>query len=135
MATEQAGPVIVFDALCLLCSGGAQFVLRRDRAARFRLAAVQSPAGAELCRRFGIDPEQPQSGIVVEGARPRRDSDAVLAVAAGLGWPWKAAAALRIVPRALRDPLYRWVARNRYRWFGKRATCWLPSPDQRARML
>jgi predicted DCC family thiol-disulfide oxidoreductase YuxK len=135
MAGEQEQPVIVFDALCLLCSGGAQFVLRRDRAARFRLAAVQSPAGADLCRRFGIDPEQPQSMIVVEGGRARRDSDAVLAVAAGLGWPWKAAAALRIVPRALRDPLYRWVARNRYRWFGKRETCWLPSPEQRARML
>ena len=59
----------------------------------------------------------------------------MIAIAAGLGWPWRAAAAAKLVPRALRDPLYRWIARNRYRWFGRRETCWRPDPADADRML
>jgi predicted DCC family thiol-disulfide oxidoreductase YuxK len=128
-------PVIVFDGECVLCSANAQFVLRHDRAGHFRLASMQSEAGAALYRRFGIDPADPETMIVVEGGRALRDSDAVLAVWRGLGWPWKAAGVFAAVPRALRDPLYRWVARNRYRLFGRRETCWMPSADQRERIL
>ena len=128
-------PIIVFDALCLLCSGNAQFVLRHDRAGRFRLASVQSEAGAALCRRFGIDPAHPDSLILVDGDRALRDSDAILAIWRGLGWPWRLGALGCFVPRRLRDPLYRWVARNRYRLFGRRETCWLPEPRFRDRLL
>ena len=128
-------PIIVFDALCLLCSANAQFILRHDRTGRFLLAAVQSEAGAALCRRFAIDPEHPDSLILVEGERALRDSDAILAIWRGLGWPWRIGALGRFVPRALRDPLYRWVARNRYRLFGRRETCWLPEPRFRDRLL
>jgi predicted DCC family thiol-disulfide oxidoreductase YuxK len=128
-------PVIVFDALCLLCSANARLILRNDRRRRFRLASMQSEAGAALYRRFGIDPADPETMILVEGDRARRDSDAVLAIWSGLGWPWRAAAAARIVPARLRDPVYRWLARNRYRWFGRRETCWLPGPDLADRFL
>lgn len=130
-----APPVIVFDAECVLCSANAQFVLKHDRRRRFRLASMQGEVGAALYRRFGIDPADPDTLILVEGDRVLRDSDAVLAIYAGLGWPWRAAAALRIVPRALRDPVYRLVARNRYRLFGRRATCWLPRPAEEDRVL
>jgi predicted DCC family thiol-disulfide oxidoreductase YuxK len=133
--TGDGRPVIVFDGVCPLCSANAQFILRHDRRRRFRLASMQSEAGAALYRRFGIDPADPETLILVEGDRARRDSDAVLAIWSGLGWPWRAAAAARIVPAAVRDPLYRWVARNRYRWFGRRQTCWLPSPDLADRFL
>ena len=128
-------PVIVFDALCLLCSANARFILRHDRRGHFRLASMQSEAGAALYRRFGIDPADPETLILVEGDCALRDSDAVLAIWSGLGWPWRAAAIARIVPAALRDPLYRWVARNRYRLFGRRETCWLPSPELADRFL
>lgn len=128
-------PVIVFDAMCVLCSANAQFVLRHDRRGYFRLASMQGEVGTELYRRFGIDPADPASMIVVEGGRAQRDSDAVLAIWAGLGWPWRALAALRVVPRPVRDGVYRLVARNRYRWFGQRETCWLPSPEQARRVL
>lgn len=128
-------PVIVFDALCLLCSANARFILNHDRRRHFRLASMQSEAGAALYRRFGIDPADPETLILVEGGRARRDSDAVLAIWSGLGWPWRAAAVLRVVPAALRDPLYRWVARNRYRWFGRRQACWLPGPELADRFL
>ena len=128
-------PIVVFDSLCLLCSANARFILRHDRRRRFRLASMQSEAGAALYRRFGIDPADPETLILVDGDRAVRDSDAVLAIWSGLGWPWRAAAVARIVPAALRDPLYRWVARNRYRLFGRRETCWLPGPEFADRFL
>jgi predicted DCC family thiol-disulfide oxidoreductase YuxK len=132
---SKTHPIIVFDAECLLCSANAQFVLNHDRRGRFLLASMQGEAGSALYRRFGIDPADPDTLIVVEGDRVRRDSDAILAIWAGLGWPWRAAAMFGLVPRLLRDPVYRWVARNRYRLFGRRDTCWLPDPTFRDRML
>ncbi|HEX8193914.1 MAG TPA: thiol-disulfide oxidoreductase DCC family protein [Allosphingosinicella sp.] len=131
----SAQPVILFDALCVLCSANARFILRHDRRAHFRLASIQSAAGAALCRRFGLDPDDPETLLLVEGDRALRNSDAVLAIWSGLGWPWRAAALFRLVPRRLRDPLYLWVARNRYRLFGRYDTCWVPSPADRERLL
>jgi len=131
----ESRPIIVFDAECLLCSANAQFVLDHDRRGRFLLASMQGEAGSALYRRFGIDPATPDTLIVVEGDRARRDSDAILAIWAGLGWPWRAGAIFRLVPRLLRDSVYRWVARNRYRLFGRRDACWLPDPAFRDRLL
>ncbi|WP_066820454.1 thiol-disulfide oxidoreductase DCC family protein [Sphingomonas mali] len=128
-------PIIVFDAECLLCSANAQFVLNHDRKGRFRLASMQGEAGSALYRRFGIDPAAPDTLIVVEGDRVRRDSDAILAIWARLGWPWRAGALFRAAPPMLRDPVYRWIARNRYRLFGHRDTCWVPDPAFRDRIL
>lgn len=135
MAEPLKHPIILFDAECILCSANAQFVLRFDRRAYFRLASMQSDVGAELFRAHGIDPDDPETMIVVEGERALRNSDAVLAIYEGLGWPWKAARVFRIVPRALRDAVYGWIARNRYRLFGKRETCWLPPEHLRDRLL
>ncbi|WP_076073084.1 thiol-disulfide oxidoreductase DCC family protein [Sphingomonas montana] len=128
-------PIILFDAECVLCSANAQFVLTYDRARRFRLAAMQGPVGADISRRHGIDPANPATILVVQGGHALRDSDAVIAIYAGLGWPWRLAGIARLIPRALRDPAYRWVARNRYRFFGKRTTCWMPRPEDADRVL
>lgn len=127
--------IIVFDGECILCSANAQFVLRHDRRGHFALASMQSEAGIALFRRFGIDPADPDTLILVTGDRALRDSDAILAIWRELDWPWRGLAALAIVPRPVRDPVYRWVARNRYRLFGRRETCWMPSPEQRERIL
>jgi predicted DCC family thiol-disulfide oxidoreductase YuxK len=121
--------------LCPLCSANAQFILKHDRSGRFRLASMQSEAGAALYRRFGIDPADPDTLILVAGGRALRDSDAVIAIWRELGWPWRLAAAASAVPRGLRDPLYRWIARNRYRLFGRRSACWLPDPRYTDRLL
>jgi predicted DCC family thiol-disulfide oxidoreductase YuxK len=128
-------PIILFDAECVLCSTNAQFILRHDRTRRFRLAAMQGEVGAALFRRHGIDPADPDTIIVVDGDHALRDSDAVIAIYAGLGWPWRVAGAARVVPRALRDPVYRWIARHRYEIFGKRSTCWLPRREDADRVL
>jgi predicted DCC family thiol-disulfide oxidoreductase YuxK len=129
-------PIIVFDAECVLCSANAQFVLRHDTRGHFRLASMQGEAGADLYRRFGIDPTDPESLIVVEGDRAYRDSDAILVIYTGLGRPWRALATVgRLVPRFIRNPVYRAIARNRYRLFGRREACWMPTPDQAERVL
>jgi len=134
-AGRDAGPIILFDAACVLCSANAAFVLRHDREGRFRLASMQGAAGAALYRAHGMDPDDPVSLLVVDGATVRRDSDAVLSVYEGLGMPWRLLGGLRIVPGIVRDPVYRWVARNRYRIFGRRSTCWVAPPEHRSRIL
>ena len=127
--------IILFDGACVLCSASAQFILRHDHARRFRLAAMQGEAGAALSRLHGVDPTDPDTIIVVDGANALRHSDAVIAIASGLGWPWRAAVVARLIPQRLRDPMYRWVARRRYRLFGKRAICWTPRPEHANRVL
>ena len=134
-AKPDAGPIILFDAECVLCSANAQFVLSHDKRRRFRLASMQGDVGSALYRRFGIDPANPDSIIVVDGDRMVRDSDAVLSIYAEMGWPWRALSVFRLVPRFIRDPLYLLIARNRYRLFGKRDRCWLPAPEFRDRLL
>lgn len=133
--TTAEHPIIVFDAECVLCSANARVVLRYDRRGLFRLASMQGEVGAALYRRVGIDPADPETLIVVTGATALRDSAAIFTIWSGLGWPWRALTVFRIVPRPLRDAVYRLVARNRYRLFGKRQTCWVPSAAQADRVL
>ncbi|MEP2103894.1 MAG: thiol-disulfide oxidoreductase DCC family protein [Parasphingorhabdus sp.] len=127
--------IIVFDAECILCSANAQFLLKHDHQRRFLLASMQGEYGSALYRKHDIDPTNPETLIVVQGDDLLRNSDAVLAIYAGLGWPWKTVAAAKVLPKLLRDPVYLFIARNRYRVFGKRDTCWLPDPEFRDRML
>ncbi|RCS21417.1 DUF393 domain-containing protein [Phyllobacterium salinisoli] len=128
-------PIILFDAECMLCSANAQFVLTHDKIGLFRLASMQGDVGAAIYRRHGMDPRNPSSILVVENNRVREDSDAVLSIYERLGLPWRLLSALRIVPAFLRDPVYRWVAHNRYRLFGKRESCWVAPPEYRDRLL
>ncbi|WP_294645566.1 thiol-disulfide oxidoreductase DCC family protein [uncultured Aureimonas sp.] len=132
---EETGPIILFDAECVLCSANAQFVLDHDKARRFRLASMQGDVGQALYRRHGMDPNDPTTMIIVDGDRLRRDSDAVLSIYETIGFPWKLMTVFRLVPRPLRDLVYRTIARNRYRLFGKRETCWVPAPEYRGRIL
>ena len=135
MRITPDGPIILFDAECVLCSRNAQFVLTHDRARRFRLASMQGEVGAALYRTHGMDPVNPISIFVIEGDRVRQDSDAVLRIYELLGFPWRLLGLLRVVPAFVRDLVYRLVARNRYRLFGKRSTCWLPAPEYRDRLI
>jgi len=132
---DRGVPILVFDGVCLLCSRWVRFILRHDRAARYRFASMQSATGQALLRRHGLDPEDPNSLLLVEGDHAATDSDAILRVLSGFGGFFRLWAMLRAVPRAVRDPAYRWLARNRYRWFGRSATCWLPEPGYARRFL
>jgi predicted DCC family thiol-disulfide oxidoreductase YuxK len=132
---DPVHPIVLFDGVCNLCSGSVQFILRRDPGARFRFASLQSPAGRELLARLAVDAAGMDSVVVIEGERWCKESDAALRIARHLGGPWRLLAAFRLIPRPLRDRAYRFVARHRYRWFGKKETCWLPAPELRGRFL
>ena len=133
MANEH--PIVLFDGVCNLCNRSVQFIIERDPEGHFRFASLQSGLGEELRARLEIDPREVDSVILVEGDRWYKESDAALRIARGLGGAWKALWALRFVPRFLRDGAYRLIARNRYRWFGRQETCWLPTPELRGRFL
>jgi predicted DCC family thiol-disulfide oxidoreductase YuxK len=131
---DIAHDVILFDGDCVLCSRGAYFVHRYDKAMRFRFAAIQSPFGRQLAQRFGINADAPETFAVVVRRRAHFRSDATLAILGALpAWGW--ASALQIFPRPLRDWLYDQIARNRYKWFGRREQCWAGDRKFRTRIL
>lgn len=127
--------VILFDGVCNLCNGFVQFVITHDSQALFRFASLQSEAGQALLARRGVAvAATPESVVLVDNSGVFTHSDAVLRILRRLaGWRWLYA--LRIVPRGLRDAVYCWVARHRYRWFGRQGACWLPTPALQARFL
>jgi Uncharacterized protein conserved in bacteria len=137
MRTESTAPVIVFDGVCLLCSRWVRFLLKHDSAARYRFASMQSDSGRALLLAHGLDPDSPLSFLLVEEGRGYTDSDAIARVLLGLDrrrWRWLSRGML-MVPRWLRDPLYRFVARHRYRIFGRSRSCFAPAPEQRERFM
>ena len=131
----MGGAIIVFDGVCALCNGWVDFLLRHDHRRRYRFAAMQTPAGRMLLSANGLDADDPVSFLLLDETGAHTDSDAILRVLAGLGGLWRLALIGRVLPRSVRDPLYRFVARRRYRWFGKRDTCRLPGPDEAARFI
>ena len=132
----EPAAVIVFDGVCVLCSRWVDFVLRHDRAGRFRLAAMQGAHGRALLQAHGLSVDDPVSFLLVQDGCGHTDTDAIARVLRGFGGRWRLAASLlQAIPRACRDPAYRWVARHRYRLFGQRASCRLPEPAQAWRFL
>jgi predicted DCC family thiol-disulfide oxidoreductase YuxK len=138
---NESGPIILYDGVCGLCNSLVQFLLKHDKRSRLRFASLQSDFAAKVLRRHGIDAKDLDTVHVVENYEQPNEqvlqrSDAILRAGSELGGFWSASAATaRVVPRALRDVIYRFVARNRYRVFGKYDTCMLPEPNQRSRFL
>jgi predicted DCC family thiol-disulfide oxidoreductase YuxK len=118
--------IIVFDGICRLCSGWIRFLGRHRIDPRFQLIPMQSVAGKELLLEYGIDPEDPATFLVLDHGLRFTESDATIHVIVSLGGVWQMANLVRVVPRRWRDAIYRLLARNRYRWFGRRSACYLP---------
>lgn len=133
---SQPQAILFFDGVCNLCNSAVQFVIRHDKLGRVRFAPLQSGPGEEaqaaIRSRLG---RVPDSLILKLGDRYYTESAAALRLAGLLDGGWKLLAALRIVPAFIRDPLYRLIARNRYRWFGKKDACTLPTPALKARFI
>ena len=130
-----SGPLLLFDGVCNLCDRSVQFVLDHEPGGGIQFASLQSEVGRVALAEHGLDAEAIDSVVFIDQGRARVQSDAALAVAARLDAPWKWLALGRVVPRTIRDGVYDWVARNRYRWFGTRDACRLPTPQTRARFL
>jgi predicted DCC family thiol-disulfide oxidoreductase YuxK len=115
-----------------------RFIIQRDPRAHFRFASLQSDAARRICAEHGIPApasSEPDSIVVIADGRALERSDAALAIAAQLPFPWRMLGVLRVLPRVLRDWAYRLVARNRHRWFGRTETCMVPTPELRARFI
>lgn len=114
--------VILYDGVCIFCSGWVHFVVRRDTARRFRFTPMQSPYGRQLAQAVGIDPDDPDTNAVIIDGKALRRSDGALAVLSKLPhWSW--VNSFLLVPRPIRDALYDFIARNRYGLFGRYETC------------
>ena len=127
--------VVLFDGVCNFCNGSINFVIRHDRAGYFKFAPLQSETGEQLVREHGIDTEKTDSIILIEDGRAYIHSEAALRIARRLDRPWSWSYALIVVPRPIRDYFYRLFAKYRYRLFGRREECMIPTPDVRARFL
>jgi predicted DCC family thiol-disulfide oxidoreductase YuxK len=138
--SDLASPLIVFDGICHLCTGFVRFVIRWDRAALFQFLPAQSPRGEALYARLGLksgvlENQDWDSNLLVLDGRVHTELDAFVEIARRFGGLWRLMPILYAIPRPLRDWLYNRLARNRYRWFGKRDVCYLPTPDLAPRFL
>lgn len=133
-APDEPDGLILFDGVCVFCSRWVRFVIDRDPERRFRFMAIQSEPGRALAARFGIDPEAPQTNAVILGGRIYFKSDAALTVLGALT-ATRPLSLLKAAPRALRDPIYDLIARNRYAIFGRTEVCMVPAPEDRSRFL
>lgn len=129
----SAEAIILFDGVCNLCSGSVQFVIKRDPAAFFKFASLQSDFGQQQLQRFGLDQKSFHSIILIHGDKVYQRSDAALEIVKKLGGAWPILYGFKIMPRFLRDAGYNLVSRNRYKLFGKKDACWIPTPELKAR--
>jgi predicted DCC family thiol-disulfide oxidoreductase YuxK len=133
MDREIPSSIVFFDGVCNLCNALVDFLVRHDRRHVLRFASLQGNTAREL---LGPGAGENLSSVVFyQNGSISTESLAVIRILSRLGGPWGLLSLLRVIPSFLRDPIYGFVARNRYRWFGKRETCRLPSPDERALFL
>ena len=128
-------PVILFDGVCNFCDASVNWIIARDRRSAFRFAALQSAAGERLQREHGLNPTALDTLVVIEGDRAHRKSGAALRILRRLRWPWPLLFGLICVPPLIRDFVYDFFARRRYRWFGRKDECMVPNPEVRDRFL
>lgn len=128
--------IILFDGVCNLCNNSVQFIIKRDKKDLFRYAALQSEVGQQLVQERGIDTSKVDSIVLIDpGVAYFTKSDAALEIAKSFGGLWGLLSLFSWVPTSIRNALYDLVARNRYKWFGKKEACMVPTPELKAKFL
>ncbi|MFT4203240.1 MAG: thiol-disulfide oxidoreductase DCC family protein [Chitinophagaceae bacterium] len=136
METTSHQHIVLFDGVCNLCSRTVQFIIKKDKQKIFRFAALQSEIGQQiLAATGGLDNHQLTSIVYIQNNHTYIKSDAALMIARQLGGMYTVVSWLRIVPRTMRDAVYGFIAKNRYKWFGKKKECWLPTKELKERFL
>ncbi len=126
--------IILFDGVCNLCSGAVQFILKRDRKKKFVFASLQSEVGKALLLKYKVN-TRVETIILLQSEKWFSQSEAALEIARNLSGGWPLLYAFKIVPRFVRDGIYDWISLNRYRFFGKKDACMIPSPEWKNRFL
>jgi predicted DCC family thiol-disulfide oxidoreductase YuxK len=127
--------IILFDGVCNFCNGAINFVLKQDKKGVFRFAPLQSEPGQRLLKQYNLSTAEFDSFVLIDNGKIYKKSSASLRVMNKLPWYWKEAQLLRIIPTAFRDAIYDFIAKNRYKWFGKKEQCMIPTPEMRNRFL
>lgn len=133
--SSKPHPVLLFDGVCNLCNGSVQWVIRHDPEGRIRFASLQSEAGQQLLQKHHLPTNEMNTVVMVDADKAYTRSDVPLLIFKKLGGWWSILSFLRFIPRFIRNAIYDWIAKNRYRWFGKQEACWLPTPELKGRFL
>ncbi len=128
-------PVVLFDGVCNFCNGAVNYIIRQDKKDVFRFTALQSEAGQQLLEHHKLPRQHFDSFILVEKGKIYKASTAGLKIYGRLPWYWKWTQVFWIVPAFIRDAVYHFIARNRYKWFGKKESCMIPGPEVRKKFL
>jgi predicted DCC family thiol-disulfide oxidoreductase YuxK len=127
--------VLLFDGVCNLCNASVQFIIRRDKKAFFKFAPLQSEFGRKICERNQLNQNEIETVILLAEGKVYTKSAAGLQIVKKLGGLWPLLYVFIIIPAFLRDPVYDFIARSRYKWFGKRDSCMIPDPELRSRFI
>lgn len=135
MKNADATAIVLFDGVCNLCDQSVQFIIQRDPKQYFKFAPLQSDLAKQLLQEHELNPKDLERVVLIENGKAYTHSTASLRVVRRLSGAWPLLYVFILVPRFIRNAIYRWVARNRYRWFGKKESCAMPTPENRARFL
>lgn len=135
MENNSAKKIVLFDGVCNLCSGSVQFILKRDKKNQFLFGSLQGNYGQEMLRKYRLPANEFNSFMLIEEEKLYTKSSGALRMLKHLGGAWALLYVFIVVPKFIRDAVYNLVARNRYKWFGKKNECWLPGPEWKARFL
>jgi len=128
-------PIILFDGVCNLCNNAVKFVIKRDKKSSIKFAPLQSETGQQLLQQYNLPIIEMNSFFFIENNKAYDRSTAALRVCRHLKGLWPLCYGLIIVPKFIRDSIYDWIAKNRYKWFGQKDTCMIPTPELRSRFL
>ena len=128
-------PIILFDGVCNFCNAAVNFVIKRDKQGVLKFAALQSNAGVQLLQQYNLPTTDMKSFVFIENGIAHTQSTAALKVCKYLGWAWPLCYVFILVPKFVRDGLYSWIAKNRYKWFGQKNACMIPTPEVKSRFL
>jgi predicted DCC family thiol-disulfide oxidoreductase YuxK len=128
-------PIILFDGVCNFCNSAVNFVIKRNSKSNILFAPLQSEAGQKLLQQYNLPADDMQSFIFIENGIMYKQSTAALKVCRYLKGLWPLCYVFIIVPKFIRDGIYNWIAKNRYKWFGIRQQCMIPTPEVKARFL
>jgi predicted DCC family thiol-disulfide oxidoreductase YuxK len=128
-------PVILFDGVCNLCSSSVQFVIKRDTKNVFRFASLQSDFSQQTLREHHLSQKDFDSFVLLKNNKVYTNSTGALMVFRELNWAWPLLYSLMIIPSFIRNAIYKFIARRRYKWFGKKEECWLPSTELKKKFI
>jgi len=128
-------PIILFDGVCNLCNKAVQIVIKHDPQGKFLFASLQSGEGQKLLQQYQLPVNNFTSFILIQNGKAYTKSTGALTVARQISGWWKLLYIFITVPKLIRDPVYNWIANNRYKWFGKKDECMIPTPQLKARFL